>query len=105
MKSFKSYKDMSEYAEENIGKYSYEAVLMNGKKCILADTGLPIGELIRDKVIDILNGLYAAIGENPNNSTEIEDRILSFSADIENYIINHSKRELGIEIFCNYSDF
>ena len=50
MISFRTDKAALEYAEDNLGKYEYEIVKVNGELTYLCATTLPIEEALRDPI-------------------------------------------------------
>lgn len=104
MKEFKTEEAAIEYAEEEIGKYDYEIVLVDGKKTFLCATGLPLEEVIRYRIEEILGDFAKLMGED-DEDMEIEDGINFIGAQMEEKMCEMIEEYLDLKILCAYQDF
>lgn len=102
LKKFSSKKKALEYAEEEIGKYDYEVVNIRGTKTILCSTGLPINELIRDRVEELFSDLVELVGNNPETH---DDGILFLGAQTTDFIMKNLKKNLDIDVLSAFQDY
>jgi len=93
-----------EYAEENIGKYDYEVVEVDGVKTILSATHLPGDELIRNDIESIAERLVRLAGKDPDDMDTL-DEINFFGAEITSYILERLQELLGIEYLSAGMDY
>lgn len=104
MKKFKTEEAAIEYAEEEIGKYEYEIVSINGKKTFLCATTLPLEEVIRSRVENILTNFVKLMGEDDEDVNKL-DGISFIGAQVDEKMCKMIEKYLDFKILCAYQDF
>ena len=109
MIKFKTKDAAIEYAENNIGKYDYEIVLVDGKYTMLSSTCLPIEETIRGGIESVIDKL---LREHIRWDGKIDRSDENYLDDAVCYIGNKATETIieelekyGINIISAYLDF
>lgn len=97
VKEFETEEAALKYAAENISKYDYEIVLVNGKKTFLCATSLPIEAQIRDRIESILYDFVKLLGEDPDD-LYIDDGINYIGAQMDEKISEMIEERLDVKI-------
>lgn len=97
IKEFETEEAALKYAVENISKYDYEIVLVNGKKTFLCATLLPIEAQIRDRIESILYDFVKLLGEDPDD-LYIDDGINYIGAQMDEKISEMIEERLDVKI-------
>ena len=104
IKKFKTEEAALKYAVENIGKYDYEIVLVNGKKTFLCATSLPIEAQIRERIEGILTDFVELLGEDPDD-IDITDGVNFIGVQMEEKMHEMIEEYLNLKILSACLDF
>lgn len=100
---FKTTESAIEYAENNIGKYDCIIAEIEEKPAILSATSLPLEEMFRDPIEEIVRSLLTEL--EYGNEDDIEDIALYIGAEISGKLMDMIEEEANVIIASAYQEF
>ncbi len=100
--AFKTEDEAWKYAEEKVGKYDAEIGMIGDKRVLLASTGLPIEDRLRNRFEEVIKDFFEEMGVN-SDSNEVSDCIAYCGAVLESSAldaIHHFSDTTKVDVIC-----
>ena len=93
MLNFKTETEAIRHAEDNISKYDYEIVNVDGRQAFLSATGLPIEEFFRNRIEPMVEEFLSEF-----DIKDMDDTVAFLGAELEGMVRDKIEEETGIKI-------